>query len=124
MSLDVSLQTPKIEQPCTCDCGNEHTKMSSETVFDYSITHNLGTMASEAGIYAQLWRPEGLGIYKAKDLIEPLRNGLQLLRSDPERFKTFNPENGLGRYENLVEFVSNYLTACENNPESQISVSR
>lgn len=124
MSLDIYLLSPRTEKPCTCDCGNEHTKMETDTLFDYNITHNLGSMASEAGIYQHLWRPEEMGISKAKDLIEPLTNGLSLLKLNPERFKAFNPENGWGRYENLVEFVSKYLNACNDNPESEISVSR
>src|SRR5690242_20071192 len=55
------------------------------TVFDRNITHNLNAMAGEAGIYKHLWRPEELGITHARQLIEPLRAGLELLRSDPER---------------------------------------
>jgi hypothetical protein len=93
-------------------------------VFDYNITHNLNKMADEAGIYQHLWRPEELSITKASELIEPLTTGLALLESDPTRFKTFNPENGWGDYEGLVEFVRSYLMACRQYPEAEIYVSR
>ena len=37
----------------------------SEEVYSANITHNLGGMADEAGIYEALWRPEEVGIAKA-----------------------------------------------------------
>lgn len=65
-------------------------------VYEANITHNLNTMADEAGIYNHLWRPEEVGARVARDLIKPLSVGLALLLSDPERFKKINPENGWG----------------------------
>ncbi len=94
------------------------------TVYSRNITHNLNKMADEAGIYKHLWRPDEIGITKAEQLIEPLRSGLELLKSDPERFKKFNPANGWGNYENLVEFVQDYLSSCEENPDAEIEISR
>jgi hypothetical protein len=98
--------------------------MKRVEVYDANITHNLGKMASEAGIYEHLWRPEELGITTAVDLIEPLRAGLALLRSDEPRFRRFDAANGWGRYENFVEFVAKYLEACEANPNAEVWVSR
>ncbi len=68
----------------------------SETneVYSANITHNLNSMAKDAGIYEHLWRPDEINITKAKELIEPLRHGLHNLKSEPERYKKFNPENG------------------------------
>ena len=93
-------------------------------VYDANITHNLGQMADEAGIYRYLWRPEEVNAKRAKDLIPRLTNGLELLRSDPDRFKKFNPENGWGSYDGLVSFVEQYLEACKEYPEAAIRVSR
>ena len=93
-------------------------------VYSANITHNLNTMAIEAGIYEHLWRPDEIAITKAKQLIYPLRVGLDILKSDPERFKKFNPENGWGSYEGLVEFVEDYLNACYQFPEAEVEVSR
>jgi len=93
-------------------------------VYSGNITHNLGKMATEAGIYQHLWRPEELGIKFADDLIEPLTKGLELLKSDPERFKKFDSPNGWGMYIHFVPFVENYLNACKENPEATVEVSR
>jgi hypothetical protein len=106
VSLDVSLTETR---PCE--------------IFWRNITHNLNKMAHAAGIYEALWSPEEIGITKAKQLIEPLTEALELLRSDPEKFKVFNPENGWGNYENLKEFVLDYLNACIENPDADVSVS-
>lgn len=95
-----------------------------EYVFDRNITHNLNTMAGEAGLYECLWRPDEIGITKAEQLIEPLSKGLALLESDPERFKAFNPYNGWGDYAGLCAFVSAYLDACREYPDAEVSASR
>lgn len=89
-----------------------------------NITHNLGPMAKEAGIYQHLWRPEELNITLAQDLIAPLEAGLSKLKADPERFKPFNASNGWGDYDNLIDFVETYLEACKANPDATIEVSR
>lgn len=96
----------------------------SEDCYSANITHNLNRMASEAGIYDALWRPDGLGIIKAEQLIEPLTQGLKTLKDDPARFEKLNPSNGWGDYKGLVEFVEKYLSACRQNPEALVSVSR
>lgn len=95
-----------------------------EEVYSANITHNLGQMADEAGIYKALWRPEEMGFTKAKHLIQPLRIGLDALRSDPVRFKAHNPANGRGDYEGLVRFTELYLAACERYPEADVRVRR
>lgn len=94
------------------------------SVYEANITHNLNSMADEAGIYKHLWRPEELGFEKACQLIEGLEKGLKKLRSDPEKFKKLNPSNGWGSYDGLVGFVEKYLSACKQYPESEIRVSR
>jgi hypothetical protein len=96
----------------------------SERVYSANITHNLGEMAQEAGIYQALWRPEEEGYYTASDLIEPLTRGLALLTSDPERFKAFNSPNGWGMYEHFVPFVAKYLEACVTHPDARVDASR
>lgn len=124
MSLDVYLYGPPTEISCICDCGHEHTKQRRDCFYDGNVTHNLSKMAAEAGIYEHLWRPDEISVTRARDLVAPLRAGLDLLRADPERFKQFNPENQWGSYDGLVQFVEAYLAACENAPHATISVSR
>lgn len=95
-----------------------------DNLYEANITHNLGAMAEEAGIYRCLWYPDEIGITKARELIDPLREGLHRLKMDPEKYKAFNPKNGWGNYDGLVWFVSNYLNACYENPDADVSVSR
>lgn len=94
----------------------------TDEVYSRNITHNLGRMASEAGVYEACWRPEELGVTRAEQLIAPLEQGLALLRGDPARFKLLNPENGWGNYEGLVGFVEDYLSACRRWPHAEVSV--
>ena len=93
-------------------------------LYSANITHNLTTMADQAGVYQALWRPEEINATKARDLIEPLTKGLELLRNDPDLFKRFNPPNGWGTYEGLVDFVEGYLLACTAFPSAEIEISR
>ena len=41
-------------------------------IFETSITHNLHSMAKEAGLYQALWRPEKNNFIFAKDIITEL----------------------------------------------------
>lgn len=107
-------------EPCVADLGPEET----DEVFEANITHNLGKMAGEAGVYQACWRPEELGATKAGQLAPVLREGLAKLKAEPERFREFNPANGWGSYEGLCRFVANYLAACEEYPDASIRVSR
>ena len=99
---------------------------TSDTVFEWNITHNLTNMAQAAGIYEPLWHPEKCDppITTAKQLIGPLSVGFEKLVTGREFFLQFNPKNGWGTYENLVEFVGRYINACEDWPDAIVSVSR
>ena len=111
MSLDVYLEV-------VVDTGGSEPRTLE--LFERNITHHLNTMAGEAGIYKHLWRPEEIDITHAEQLIEPLRGGLKQLRADPAKFRAHNPSNGWGSYEGLVEFVADYLRACEENPRAEV----
>lgn len=97
---------------------------TTNEVYWRNITHNLTKMADAAGIYDAMWRPDEHGMTHARMLIEPLRDGLRKLRAEPERFKAFNPSNGWGNYDGLVSFVAEYLQACIDHPDAEVSVSR
>lgn len=107
MSLDVTLTAPRPTE-----------------VYWRNITHNLGNMAREAGIYQHLWRPEELNITRAQELVEPLAQGLVRLEADPDHYRKFDAPNGWGVYDNFVDFVRDYLAACQTNPDAEIHVSR
>ncbi len=107
MSLDVYLE---VVQP--------------SEVFWQNITHNLGGMAREAGIYEHCWCPDEIGITHAKQLIEPLRTAIAAMEADPPRFERHNASNGWGLYEHFLPWLKKYLAACEEFPESTVRVSR
>lgn len=113
-----SRRYPGIE-PVTVEQQND-----SPQVYSANITHNLGAMAREAGVYEALWRPDECGLSKAGQLIVPLESGLVNLRAEPEHYRRFNPENGWGTYEGLVRFVDLYLEACRKYPEADVWVCR
>lgn len=92
----------------------------TNTVYTANITHNLTVMASEAGLYEVLWRPDENGIEVAEQLIEPLKWGLIELVSKPEYYRQFNPQNGWGTYGLLVKFVSDYWMACMEYPQAKV----
>lgn len=94
------------------------------TLYDDHITHNLGKMAAEAGVYDALWRPEEIGITTAGELIQPLAEGLEKLRSDPAHYQEFNPTNVYGDYRYLVAFVTDYLAACKKHPKASVFACR
>lgn len=113
MSLDVDLKVPQLV-----------------SVYSANITHNLGKMAAEVKLeggltlYQVLWRPEEVGITHASCLAEYLDEGFNILLSDPDKFKQFNPENGWGSYDSLVNFVYKYRNACWDNPEAEVETCR
>ncbi len=99
-------------------------KMQITEIYHKNITHNLAPMAKELGVYQMLWRPEEIGITKAKQLIDVLKGALYTLLSEPERFKKFNPANGWGDYDGFVIFVSEYLAACIADPDATVEAER
>ncbi len=87
----------------------------------HNITHNLHTMANEAGVYEVLWHPERLEINSAKDMITILENGIKTLEMNPEKYKIYNPDNGWGKYEDLVNFAKSVLNDCYQYPDAIVT---
>ena len=113
MSLDVDLM---VTQPVSVYSGN--------------ITHNLNSMAAAVvlsnglTLYQILWRPDEHGLKFAQDISDLLDEGWNILLSDPEKYKKYDPPNGWGSYEGLCDFVYRYRNACWDNPDAELRVSR
>jgi hypothetical protein len=120
MSLNVYLYCDKI---VSYDKGKT-SQEDNDCVHSANITHNLGLMAGEAGIYKALWRPEEINATQAKDIIDLLEAGLADLKARPEHYEQLNSPNGWGLYKDFVPFVEEYLQACKEYPEATIEVSR
>ena len=88
------------------------------------LTHNLVEMATRAGVYYCIWRPEELGIQTAGELVPRLQDGLTILKAKPDHFKQFNPENQWGSYDGLIQFIEEYLEACIEYPDAIVEVCR
>ena len=115
-----------------------------ESLYSSNITHNLGKMANEAGIYEALWRPyqlkEGYNIpeddYQAEykfeeenpvrgyEIIPLIEKGLEDMIARPAHYKTFDSPNGWGLYKHFVPFIEKYLEALKEYPESFVECSR
>ena len=87
-----------------------------------NVTHNLNTMAEEAGCYQHLWHPEQVGITTAGELIEPLGLAIARMKADPDRFKALNPPNGWGSYDGFVPWIERYMEACHEHPKATVKV--
>jgi len=140
MSLDVSIYKKK----WTSYDEGKTLEREDELLYDANITHNLGEMASEAGIYEALWRPHrlrnGYDIpeddhkaewefedsceIKTTDIIDIIERGLADLKARPEYFKQFDSPNGWGLYKNFVPFVEKYLEALKMYPDGVVKVDR
>jgi len=123
--------------------GGKTLKEKKENVYYVNITHNLGDMAKEAGIYEALWRPymlrenyvpiedyheelkyEDSVEVRAYEIIPILEKGLEDMRARPEHYKTFDSPNGWGTYAHFVPFVEEYLSACKKYSEAIVDVWR
>lgn len=91
-----------------------------------NITHNLREMAEEClsfegyyNLYDLLWRntQEPFTENYINAYIAHLSYCLYVLKNDPEHFKKFNPANGWGDYEQLCEFVEEFIRALMDMPE-------
>ena len=113
MSLSVTLMVTK---PCE--------------VYSRNITHNLGKMAHAVilsngkTLHDVLWRPDEHGYTKASDILSLLHEGMVELICFPEKYKQYNPDNGWGSYDELVNFVREYHSACLDNPNADLEISR
>jgi len=123
VSLDFYIEArEETDHPCICtDCGHEHNRRYRDGLFSQNITHNLGAMFSEAGVYEILWRGDGL---VAGSVVDRLVAALQVMRDDEPRFRKFDAPNGWGRYEHAVEFLSDVIAGCREHPEGVIRCSR
>lgn len=123
MSLDIYLEAPTESQgKCTCDrCGHEHPTTYRERFFERNITHNLGQMFNEAGVYEILWEGDGL---VAGEVLDKLRNAYDDMVHRPAHYAKFNALNGWGMYEHALPFLAAVIEACAEHPTAVLRCSR
>ena len=83
-------------------------------------------MAMAAGIYNIIWRPEEVfgDNVQCRQLVAPLRVGIGLLVSEPDRYKQFDPPNGWGDYDGFMEFLKELLWICICHPNAYVHACR
>ena len=121
MSLDIYLYDNKT---LTCECGKVHEIDTENNVFDANITHNLHSMANEAGIGDHLWNPYEIDVQKASDLIEPLNKAIMDMEHRPLHYKKFDAYNGWGTYDDFLPWLKNLFEACKLYPNAIIIISK
>lgn len=93
-------------------------------VFEANITHNLANMADAAHLYIPMWKPNEYDLFKARDVLPFLRLGALYMLNEKEKLLKYNPPNGWGNYDILLECVKQYMRACNDNKKAIIEVSR
>lgn len=88
------------------------------------MTHNIGKMAKEAGIYKALWQPQEEGYQVAGDIEPVLKAGLDKLCADPQHYEQLDSTYGAEYFDRLVTVASSYLEVCREHPKANIEVSR
>lgn len=139
MSLDVELYRPYL---ISYD-GGVTLEPGRELLYSANITHNLGEMAEEAGLYEALWRPyqlkpdypgfddhkeeweyEDANPVRAYEIIEIIEKGLADMKARPEHYEKFNSPNGWGTYKNFIPFIEKYLEQLKLHPEAIVVCDR
>jgi hypothetical protein len=124
--------------------GGKTLEERQEDLYSANITHNLGKMAGEAGLYEALWRPHRLkegyniaegdhdaeyefeeeNLVRAYEIIPIIEKGLEDMLARPKHYETFNSPNGWGMYKHFIPFIEQYLEALKEYPESFVDCDR
>ena len=92
--------------------------------YEGNVTHNLRGMAIAARVYECLWRAPENDFKDAQQLIIPLKKAISAMEKNPEKFKTFYPKNGWGKYDGFLAWLKELLDACREYPDARIETSR
>ena len=89
-------------------------------------THNLVPMARACGLYQPVWRADNLlgEDFLASEVVGRLEHGLKRLVDNEELYKEYNSPNGWGTYEDFVQFLTAYITACHERPDATVYLCR
>lgn len=118
MSLDIYLSR---QRQISYDNGETFTE-DEEDLFNCNITHNLGAMAEEAGIYKALWGHEE--VKTARELLDKIISGVHTMELEPERFKKFDASNGWGTYDDFMPWLYRLIEKLREYPNAKVYISR
>lgn len=96
-----------------------------------NITHNLNIMAEyvpigNTNLYKVLWRGDELEvpIVKGKQFEDYLYDGISFLIKNKKYLIQYNPENGWGNYDSLLQFTKDCLALSIQHPNADVRFSR
>ncbi len=95
-----------------------------------NITHNLNKMAMHVPVsdtltlYNVLWRPDESELNTTDDILEYVTTGVKYMIDHKDDLLQYNPDNGWGDYEGLLDFAKRVGSACLFNPNCKIEASR
>ena len=95
-------------------------KTTEVEVFESNITHNLGKMATELGVYALIWRHEESGVESAACLLGPVAAAIDELRTRPEHYDQFDAANGWGTRVHMMKFLQEIQSAAREHPDATV----
>lgn len=133
MSLDFYVSVPR-ERYYTRENGSTVSYPLEEGQYGEmhvgNITHNLNKMAENIPVsetltlYNVLWRPDESNLTLTDEILPLVDAGVRYMLKHEKKLKKFNPDNGWGSYEGLLDFTRKVGAACLFNPRCKISVSR
>ena len=108
-------------------------------VAHYNLTHNLGLLAShipvgtttkytssntteqeELSLYSILWEADEHCLYSPSDIREYLITGLTYLETNYDDLLQYNPKNGYGNIDQIIEVTRKLIADCRIYPEAQL----
>ena len=93
-------------------------------VYEANITHNLANMAAAAHLYIPMWKPNEYNLFKARHVLPFLKLGALYMLKHKGKLLEYNPPNGCGDYDILLECAVSYMNACKKHKKAIIEVSR
>jgi hypothetical protein len=88
---------------------------------EFNMTHNVSPMWRIAGCYEALYESEGK---KASDVLPALLVAADHMEANAEQHLLLNPPNRWGSYDGALSWLRKVITACQENPDALIRVSR
>ena len=95
-----------------------------------NITHNMNKMAEHVpvsdalNLYNVLWRPEESNLNTTDDIFDYVTTGVKYMIEHKDELLQYNPDNGWGDYDALLNFARCVGNACLLNPECEIEANR
>lgn len=114
-NVELSVDEVKKAYP---DSEVEVREYEDNEVWHGNITHNMGKMAKQVSVsvytlYQLLWRPEETDLvpdgHPTQRYLDCLNIALEKLKAGKDKLLVYNPSNGWGNYDLLLQFASEYL---------------